>query len=515
MKKGIVYLVGAGPGDPKLISLRGLECVRKADVVIFDRLANRQLLNEAKDGVEIIFAGKKRGDRSVEQPKINELMTLKANEGKIVARLKGGDGFIFGRGGEEAIYLKENGVAFEIIPGISSAYAVPAYAGIPVTHRGVSSSVAFITGHEDMTKKNSAINWEKLAIATDTIVFLMGMKNLEFIIGKLIKNGRAKNTPVAVIRWGTTPKQKTVIGTLETIVDSIKKSKIGPPATTIVGDVVNLRDQLNWFEKKPLFGKKIIVTRAARQAAGFSQKIEELGGYVIKFPTIKTVAVEAAGEIDSAIDKLKNGRYSFVVFTSANSVKYLFNRLKELSYDSRIFGKAKIAAIGKATAEHIKELNLIPDFIPSEFIAESAAGGLLKILKKGDRVLFPKAAETRAVIPDALRSAGVEIDEVIVYQTVPADKPSLQFIEILTADKPDYITFTSSSTFKNFVKLFEVADLAGFLNNIKIASIGPITSQTIKESGFKVDLEAKEYTVAGLLQAILEDINQKGDRLLF
>lgn len=506
MNKGIVYLVGAGPGDPKLISLRGLECVKRADVLIFDRLANRQLLDEAKKGSEIIYVGKKGGNFTVEQSKINELMVEKAREGKSVARLKGGDGFIFGRGGEEAIWLKRSGVRFEVVPGISSAYSVPAYAGIPVTHRGISSSVAFITGHEDMVKKESSLNWEKIATATDTIVFLMGMKNLGLIVRNLIENGRPENTPVAVIRWGTTPRQKTVIGTLGTIIQDIHNSKISPPAITVVGEVVNLRNELDWFENKPLFGKKIVITRALDQSAEFCRKIEELGAYVIRFPTIITEAVHSSAQIDSSIANLQNGKYAYIIFTSANAVKYLFNILSEKRLDLRILGNTKIAAIGKATAKSIESLNLIPDLIPESFVAESAVEGLVKKMEKGQRALFPKAAQTRDIIPDKLGEAGIAVDELTIYKTVLAEEPSSVYLENLLNEKPDYITFTSSSTAKNFAKLLGRDNLREFFKAAKIVSIGPITTQTIKDLGFNADIEAKEFTTDGLLQAILKDI---------
>lgn len=506
MKKGIVYIVGAGPGDPKLISVKGLECIKNADVVVYDRLANKQIINNAKINAEIIYVGKAAGKVIYSQPEINELLFNKAQEGKFVIRLKGGDGFIFGRGGEEAAYLNGKGTNYEIVPGISSAYAVPAYAGIPVTYRGISSSVSFVAGHEDITKSKSTINWSELAKNTDTVVFLMGMKNLKLITEELLNHGKNKNTPVAVIRRGTTPSQKTIRGTLDNISQKIKNAKISPPAIVIIGDVVNLRENIMWYEKKPLFGKKILITRAKDQAEEFANKIYELGGEPLFFPTIKIVDADSYEKFDSTIDKLDKDRkaYDWIIFTSSNAAKKFFRRIFSLGKDIRIIGSLKVAVVGKSTKKVLEQFGIKADFVPDKFVAESIVEGLKKIVKTEEKILFPKAKVTRDVIPDELRKIGVAVDELVVYKTVAENNPPREILDELKDGGIDYITFTSSSTAKNFAKL--VGDTSSnIISRAKICSIGPITSKTLNELGYKVEIEAKEYTTNGLLAAITKD----------
>lgn len=502
----MVYIVGAGPGDPKLISVKGLECLKKADVVVYDRLANKQIINNAKINAEIIYVGKAAGKAIYSQPEINELLFNKVQEGKIVIRLKGGDGFIFGRGGEEAAYLNDKGANYEIVPGISSGYAVPAYAGIPVTYRGISSSVSFVAGHEDITKSKSTIKWSELAKNTDTVVFLMGMKNLQFITNELIEHGKDKNTPVAVIRRGTTSSQKTICGTLDNISQKIKNAKISPPAIVIIGDVVNLREKIMWYEKKPLFGKKILITRAKEQAWGFAEKIYEFGGEPLFFPTIKIVDPDSYEKFDSTIDKLDKDRkaYDWIIFTSSNAAKKFFQRIFSLGKDIRIIGSLKVAVVGKSTKKVLGQFGIKADFVPDKFVAESIVEGLKKIVSPGEKILFPKAEITRDVIPNELRKIGIAVDELVVYKTISEDKMPQDVLEMLKAGNIDYITFTSSSTAKNFAKLAG-GTTSNILSKTKICSIGPITSKTLNELGYKVDIEAKEYTTDGLLKTIIKD----------
>jgi len=518
-KTGKVYLVGAGPGDPKLITVKGLECIKQADVVIYDYLANPRLFACAKPDAELIYVGKSGNKHTMEQKDINHLLVDKAKEGNIVTRLKGGDPLIFGRGGEEALELAKNDIPFEFVPGISSAYAVPAYAGIPVTHRGISSSVAFVTGHEDPTKPDSDINWEKLATGTGTLVFLMGVKNLPLIVEKLKECGRSSDTPIALIRWGTTTKQATMIGTLTDIVEKVKAANFKPPAITIVGEVVSLREKLKWFENKPLFGKRIIVTRARNQSSELVEIFENLGAEVIESPTIKIVPPENYDELDNAIKKILNSQlptpclpigmansqlpYDWVIFTSVNGVSYFLDRLRRLGSDVRDLKGIKLAAIGPATAKELKNLGLNVDYTPPDYRAESIIDGLKDKIDKNTKILIPRAKVAREILPEKLREFGARVDVATAYQTIVDDSCADKIKEMLEKKEVDIVTFTSSSTVKNFVKVLGEMDVKKALENVTIASIGPITSNTAKELGLKVDISAKEYTIKGLVEAIL------------
>ncbi|NQU07936.1 MAG: uroporphyrinogen-III C-methyltransferase, partial [Candidatus Abyssubacteria bacterium] len=344
----LVYLIGAGPGDPGLISVKGARCIQKADVVVYDYLSNPRLLSHCKPGAEKIYVGKKGSKHTLEQGDINKLLVDKASAGNVVARLKGGDPFVFGRGAEEALALKEAGIPFEIIPGITAAVAAPAYAGIPVTHRDLTSTFALITGHEDPTKEESAIDWAKVATGIGTIAFYMGVKNLPRIAEKLIEHGRSPDTPVAVIRWGTTPNQQTVVGTLENIVQKVKEAGLKAPAITLVGEVVKLREDLNWFETRPLSGKKIVVTRSRAQSSEFVEQIESLGAEAVEMPTIRIADPEDFGPLDKAISKIE--AFDWIVLTSPNGAAALFERLDARELDARALGGVKVAAVGAATA---------------------------------------------------------------------------------------------------------------------------------------------------------------------
>jgi uroporphyrinogen III methyltransferase/synthase len=503
-KKGIVYLVGAGPGDPGLLTVKGKECIEKADVVIYDYLANKVFLNYAKEDAELIYVGKKAGAHTMSQGDINRLICEKANKGFCVTRLKGGDPFIFGRGGEEAQELLKEGVSFEIVPGITSAIAVPAYAGIPLTHRDHTATVAFITGHEDPLKEKSNIDWERLATGIGTIVFLMGIGNIENISGELIKNGRSSETPAAVIHKGTHPEQITVTGTLADIAGIAKKSKIKPPGIFIVGDVVGLRKELNWFEVKPLFGKKIIVTRAREQASDFLAKLLELGAYGIEFPTIEIVPPETWEPLDTAIKELNN--YNWLLFTSVNGVKHFFNRLYEQGKDVRHLMNIKVGAIGPKTAEALHNKGIIPDLVPEEYRAEAVVEAF-KEFNTGDlKILLPRASKAREILPDELRRMGAEIDVIDAYRTVSPDGNLNEIRSMLTEGLVDMVTFTSSSTVTNFFNMFgtESEQLKSWLKKVDLASIGPVTSKTAGKLGLNINVEAKNYTIAGLTEAILE-----------
>lgn len=501
MKRNLVYLVGAGPGDPRLITVKGLECIKKADVIIYDYLVNADLLKVAKPDAEFIYVGKQGGAHTMEQDDINNLIVKKAMEDKIVTRLKGGDPYIFGRGGEEAIVLYENHIPFEVVPGITAAIATPSYAGIPVTHRDFTSTFGLITGHEDPTKDESSIDWSKISTGIGTLAFYMGIKNLPYITEQLMKHGRSKDTPVAVIRWGTTTQQKTVIGTLSTIVE--KTREIKPPAITIVGEVVKLRDQLNWFESKPLFGKTIVVTRSREQASEFADKLCEYGARVIEFPTIEIAKPDTIQPLDAAINSIQS--YDWLVFTSINGVDAFFQRLFELGKDIRDLKGLKVCAIGPATEDGIKKYYLRVNCRPPKFVAESVVEELKKVTTiKGERFLLPRADIARSFLPDELQKLGGKVTDLVAYKTIMAQPRNINLVDQIRNGEVHIVTFTSSSTVRNFVEIIGRENLLTLNGHVQYASIGPITTQTAEEMGLRIAIKANEYTIPGLVSAILE-----------
>jgi uroporphyrinogen III methyltransferase/synthase len=502
MKQGKVYLVGAGPREPDLVTVRAVECLKQADVVIYDFLAAPELLKHVREGAETIYVGKKGGEHTLSQDKINEVMVARAKQGHTIVRLKGGDPFIFGRGGEEAEVLADVGIPFEVVPGVTSAVAAPAYAGIPLTHRLYTSSVAFVTGHEDPTKNQSLIDWSKLATGVGTLVFLMGIKNLANIAERLMTAGRDPKTPVAVVRWGTTPQQTTVVGTLDTIVAEVQAVGLKPPATIVVGEVIKLRDTLNWFEKRALFGKTVVVTRARVQASELVRRLSDLGAACLECPTIKVVPPEDWNQLDAAMDNL--GTYDWLVFTSVNGVSFFFERLYEKEKDVRALKDVSTAAIGPATAKRLRDFGLQSDIIPETYQAESIVEAFGQEPMNGKRVLLPRAKEARPVLPVELRKMGAIVDEIAAYQTEPARENVDVLIKRLEEGSIDLLTFTSSSTVKNFKALLPPERFESLIEGVSIASIGPITAETARELGFKVDIMARDYTIDGLCEAILE-----------
>ncbi len=500
---GKVFLVGAGAGDPGLITVKGKDCLQQADVVVYDYLANQKLLAYARPDAELIYVGKMANRHTLTQDEINQVLVEKAQAGKLVCRLKGGDPYVFGRGGEEAEFCLRHGIKFEVVPGITSAISAPAYAGIPVTHRGIASSVSIVTGHEDPTKETSAINWEKLATATDTLIFLMGVTNLPQIVAELVNNGRDPQTPVALVRWGTTPRQEVLEGTLADIVEKVKAANFKAPAIIVVGEVVSLRPTLRWFEDKPLFGKRIIVTRARAQASELTERLMALGAEPLEYPSIKIVEPDSYAPVDAAIRQLATG-FDWIIFTSVNGVNAFIERLFVTGCDIRSLGQAKLAAIGKATADGLRSRGLRVDFVPNEYVAESLLSGFPESEVRGQKVLIPRALEARTILPDELRKRGAEVLEVPVYKTIRDDSAGDKLLAELVEGLVDCVTFTSSSTVKNFLAL--LAKAGGGLDLIKdvtVACIGPITTQTAIEAGIEVDVEAAEYTIDGLVQALV------------
>lgn len=499
---GIVYLIGAGPGDPGLLTLKGQACIARADVVVYDYLAAPALLAHAAPTAQRIYVGKQGGDHTLSQEAINRLIVEQARAGKTVARLKGGDPFIFGRGGEEAEELVAAGVPFEVVPGVTSAVAAAAYAGIPLTHRDHTATLAFVTGHEDPAKEASNIDWGALATGIGTLVFFMGVKNLPRIVERLTAHGMPPERPVALIRWGTTSRQQTVTGTLATIVERVRAAGLKAPAITVVGEVVRLRERLQWFERRPLLGRTIVVTRAREQASDLVEQLEALGAEVLECPTIRVIPPESWKALDGAITRLRD--YHWVVFTSVNGVRFFFARLAHHGMDTRALGHLRTAVIGPATAAALASHGLRSDLMPESYRAESVVEAFRAEALTGATVLLPRAAEARPVLPEELRRMGARVDEIPVYHTEIASDGAPELIRRLEGGEVDLVTFTSSSTVKNFKRLLPPGKAAALMDGVQVASIGPITTETAEGLGFRVDLTAAAYTIPGLVQAIRE-----------
>ena len=505
-KTGIVYLVGAGPGDPRLLTLRGKECLEQADVVLYDYLANPALLDFAPARAERIYVGRRGRGHYQDQQEINRLLIEKVRAGKTVVRLKGGDPFVFGRGGEEAEAVAGAGLPFEVVPGVTSAVAAPAYAGIPVTHRTLASTVTFVTGHEDPTKESEALEWPRLATAHGTLVFLMGVKNLPSIVENLLREGKPADTPAAVIRWGTKSGQRTVIGTLETIAGKAAEAQIDPPSVIVIGEVVRLREQLNWFETKPLFGRRVLVTRAREQAAELSRLLVEQGAEPVECPTIRIVPPDSWAELDGAIAGLS--RYQWLVFTSVNGVKPFMDRLQRKGLDGRAVAGIRLCCIGPRTAEALGAYGLRADLVPAEYQAE----GLIEAMKaagvKGQRVLIPRAAVAREVLPEQLRELGADVQVVTAYRTVLPEVETDRVKDLLQKQALHVLTFASSSTVRNFCGLFSGREeMRRLTTGVVVACIGPITAKTAAEEGLPVTVTAAENTIPALVEAIVHHVS--------
>ncbi|MBQ6632336.1 MAG: uroporphyrinogen-III C-methyltransferase [Romboutsia sp.] len=500
--KGKVYLVGAGPGDYKLLTLKGLECIKKADSIVYDKLANKDYLKEAKEGCEFIYVGKSSNNHTLSQEDINRVIVDKAKEGKIVTRLKGGDPYVFGRGGEEGEILREEGIEFEVVPGITSAIGGLCYAGIPITHRDYASSFHVITGHlKEDDKENSEINWNALANVNGTLVFLMGVANLKKISLNLIKQGKPKDTPVALISWATRYNQSVITSTLENVYEVALKENVKPPTLIVIGDVVGLRERLNFFENKPLFGKNIIVTRSRTQSSSLVSKICDLGGNPIEIPTIRVNKIENNIELENQIKNIKD--YTYLVLTSKNAVEIFFDKLYEMNLDSRALANLKICAIGSATAKEIQNRGISPDIVPKKFVAEYLFGELKDVLKTTDKVLIPRGKNARDFLVDKISDI-CKITEVHTYETVLDDSKKDEIFKILNSGQVDYITFTSSSTVTNFVDLIG-KDNIDKLNKLKIISIGPITTQTAESLKLNVYKQSEVATVDSMIDTIIND----------
>ncbi|HSE58200.1 MAG TPA: uroporphyrinogen-III C-methyltransferase, partial [Nitrospiraceae bacterium] len=486
-----------------LLTLKGKHCLEQADSVFYDYLANPSLLDYARPDAERIYVGRRGRGTYLDQQEINRLMIAKAREGKIVVRLKGGDPFVFGRGGEEAEAVAAAGLPFEIVPGVSSATAVPAYAGIPVTHRTLASTVAFVTGHEDPNKETELLEWPKLATAQGTLVFLMGLKNLPLIVDRLIKEGRSPETSVALIHWGSWPKQRTITGTLRNIVAKGQAAGLEPPTTVVIGEVVRLRDQLNWFERQPLFGKRILVTRAKEQAGEFSRLIAAQGGEPVECPTIEIAAPPTWKALDQAITELAS--VDWLVFTSMNGIAPFMNRLYKHGRDVRALASVKICCIGPRTAQELRQYGLQADLVPDEYQAEGLIESFRRIGVKDRRILIPRAEVAREVLPTELTAMGAKVTVAPAYRTVKPKEATARLTQRLADKTVDMLTFTSSSTVRNFASLFESPEeMVRLTRGVPVACIGPITADTARELGLSVTLQAGKNTIPALAEAIVE-----------
>lgn len=494
-------MIGAGPGDPGLLTLKGKACLEHADVVVYDYLANEEFLRFTRSGCDLIFVGKKGERDHVAQDEINRILIEQARQGRMVVRLKGGDPFVFGRGGEEASAAAAAGIPFEIVPGVTAAVGVPAYAGIPLTHREVASMVTFVTGHEDPAKPNAQVPWERLP-GLGTLVFFMGLGNLEEIVGQLVRHGRGAGTPIAVIRWGTRPEQRTVTGTLETIVERVRAEALAPPVLIIVGEVVTLREKLNWFENRPLFGKRILITRARDQAEEFTDLLKLYGADPVEFPTIETAPPESFEALDRAAGRIET--YQWLVFTSMNGVRYFMERLRAVGKDVRSLKGVRICAIGPRTAQEIEKLGVRVDLIPEEYVAEAVIERMGREDLRGRRILIPRAEVAREVLPEALAEMGAEVEVVAAYRTVRPKRDSAWLKNLLQGRQISVITFTSSSTVRNFMEMFGSDEARRLLEGVAVACIGPITARTVEEFGMGVTILPKDSTIPSLAQAIVD-----------
>jgi uroporphyrinogen III methyltransferase/synthase len=502
MDNGSVYLVGAGPGDPRLVTLKAKEIISSADVIVYDRLIPSAVLEWARPDADLIYVGKSPDRHTMRQEEINELLVARARKGKVVCRLKGGDPFVFGRGGEEAAALAAAGVRFEVVPGVTSAVAGPAYAGIPVTHRGKASSVAFVTGHEDPDKPESAINWAGLATGTDTLVLLMGVGQLRSLAQKLIDNGRSPQTPAALIERATTASHRVVTGELGEIADLAEEHNVRAPALVVVGEVVSLRDELQWFEKLPLLGWRVLVTRTREQASDLSSALAQLGAEPVEVPVIVITDPTSYDALDQSLERV--AEFDWLVLTSANGVTAVVERLRYLGMDIRDLKGPKVAAIGPGTAKALERFAVRVDLVPREFVAEALAEALLEQGIAGKRVLLARAEEARDVLPVSLQEAGAQVTVAPCYRTVPAEGVGERIRKLIESNEVDAITFASSSSVRAFVDGLAGQNVAELTGGLVVACIGPITAGAARDTGLHVDVVPDEYTIPGLAEALAE-----------
>jgi uroporphyrinogen III methyltransferase/synthase len=497
---GFVSLVGAGPGDPGLLTLAGRDRLAEADVVLYDRLANPELLQHAAPGAELVFAGKSPEHKAYTQDEINELLVGHGKAGKRVVRLKGGDPFVFGRGGEEALALAAAGVPYEVIPGVTSAIAAPAYAGVPVSHRGLASSFAVVTGHEDEEKEESSVDWAGIARAVDTLVVLMGGAALPGVSRALIRGGRSPETPAVSVEWGTMTHQRSVLAPLEEIAGAVKAAGLGTPLLTVIGDVASLHEHINWFESRPLFGKRVLVTRTRQQSSALAALLRREGAVPVELPTLDLVPVATAEELDAVCSRLEQREYGWCLFTSANAVDSLFAHLDATGRDARAFGGCRLAALGSGTAAALMRRGLRADVVAQTFSSEGLVEALGGSDLAGVRVLLPHAQGGSPVLATGLQAGGATVDEVLLYEARPPVEPDAEGLRQVREGRIDAVTFASSSSVKNLATLLG-NDFERLIDAV-VACIGPTTSQTARELGLAVSVEPEQATIAGLVEAL-------------
>ncbi len=514
---GRVFLVGAGPGDPELITLRAIRHIERADLVLYDALVHPELLQHIPARAERVFVGKRGGRVSERQTEINGRLVRAAQEGRTVVRLKGGDPYLFGRGSEEAEALANAGIPFEVVPGVPSPLAATTYAGISLTHRDLASSVAFITATESPEKDTSSHDWAHLATATQTLVIFMGRRRLASMMQALMDHGRSPETPVAVVQWASLPRQRTVVGTVANIHARVVEAGIGTPALTIVGEVVKLRETLRWFDIKPLFGRRVLVTRALDQAGALVTKLREAGADTLSVPTIRVQAISDNEPLRRAVED--PAAYSVIVFTSANAVRMFFDELYAARKDARALGPAKVAAIGPKTADELRDRGVFADIVPADSTNEGIVAALMPAVRAGDRVLIPRARVARELLPDTLRAAGVTVDVVAAYETLGPDDATRDVLRRALRGDPDddsfspvdTVAFTSSSTVSNLIDALTAAgeDARALLASRTLLSIGPITSATLRAAGLEPTLEASPHTIAAMVDLLERDARNR------
>lgn len=476
-------------------------------MVVYDHLANDELLRSAKPGAELVYAGKVGGAHNQDQESINRLLIHHARQGKVVCRLKGGDPFIFGRGGEECESLADAGIPFEVVPGVTAAVGAAAHAGIPLTHRKVAPSVAFVTGHEDPSKDESQIDWEKLSLGSGTVVFYMGVRNLEAICSALMEHGRSPRTPVALVRWGTRPEQEVLTGTLEDIAESAKRARFRPPAVVIVGEVVRLRERLRWFDNRPLSGVTVMVTRAADQASTFSLMLRERGARVVECPTIQLVPPPSFDDLDRAIERLSS--YDWLVLTSANGVTFFFDRLLALGLDARSLCGCRVCAVGPKTADLIRLRGIIPDLVPETYTGEGVVDAFRRLGVTAGRVLFPRGDRARDTVEKGLSALGMAVDAPVAYVNRVPDSLPPEALELLESRRIDCVTFTSSSTVENLRFMLGGERFARLLDGVAVASIGPVTTASCEKAGLSVSIAPASHTLDALTDAIVNHFRKE------
>lgn len=495
---GKVYLVGAGPGDPGLVTMKGVECLREADVVVYDRLVNGHLLDNASDGAERIYVGKMPGSKAMEQDEINDLMVARAKDGATVVRLKGGDPFVFGRGGEEVQALAEADVPFEVVPGVTSAIAAPAYAGIPLTHRGVASSFTVVSGAEDPSRDAPGTDWSALARSRSTLVVLMGWETRERVFESLMDAGMNPSTPAALVQWGTTPQQRKIVSTLSSIAREGEKAGISAPVVAVIGNVVGLHKQGAWFDRSPLFGKRVLVTRSRSQASVLVKLLQREGAQPLELPAIQVSPIPDNTNLDAALKEVAS--YDWVIFTSTNAVEIFFAGMKALGMDSRALAGTKIAAIGKSTASALSQQGIRPDILPEEFSSEGLVASMSAVDLAGRRVLLPRGTLADEVLPTGLQKLGAEVDDVGIYTTTAPEGAAGKAGKIWVRGRVDAALFTSASTVSNLLDL--LGGDKGFLKGVRVGCIGPVTAAAARARGLDIAFVAQEHTIEGLVNSL-------------